>query len=394
MTQSQWVAPSFTKGAVDRAGALLAQNPPDPLLIGQALDVIDNWRSSHSFPLNTFQVRLRDRSAVVCGRPIVAQRLKRTPSIVQKLRRFPTMKLSQMQDIGGARTVLPTINDIYRLRDLLFPGRTRHRLANEKDYVTEPKPSGYRGVHLVYRYHSDRSEVYNGLLVELQLRSRLQHAWATAVETVGTFVGQALNRGRAEPLSSGPGGRRGRQVGIEADRRACAAGAQLRIRDDAERARSGAPDCPVAGRGVPGEAVLPAPSHAGGGHRTSRATRDGRRSRRGGGGDSQAVPRGLAQLRGDLPRSCRWVGGVRQFGERSDPARGRESRVSTQTRSPSLPGRDPDMAGAEAAMYRAARRARERARQAARSAAKARLTTRLDGLRRFIGSFWSFWRRT
>ena len=68
--------------------------------------------------------------------------------------------------------------------------------------------------------------------------------------------------------------------------------------------------------------------------------------------------------------------------------------MSTQTRSPSLPGRDPDMAGAEAAMYRAARRARERARQAARSAAKARLTTRLDGLRRFIGSFWSFWRRT
>ena len=70
--------------------------------------------------------------------------------------------------------------------------RTRHRLANEKDYVKEPKPSGYRGVHLVYRYHSDRSEVYNGLLVELQLRTRLQHAWATAVETVGTFVGQAL----------------------------------------------------------------------------------------------------------------------------------------------------------------------------------------------------------
>ena len=177
---------------MDRAGALLAQNAPNPLLIGQALDVIDNWRSSHSFPLNTFQVRLRDRSGVVCGRPIVAQRLKRTPSIVQKLRRFQTMKLSQMQDIGGARTVLPTIKDIYQLRDLLFGGRSRHKLANEKDYVKEPKPSGYRGVHLVYRYHSDRSEVYNGLLVELQLRSRLQHAWATAVETVGTFVGQAL----------------------------------------------------------------------------------------------------------------------------------------------------------------------------------------------------------
>jgi hypothetical protein len=48
-------------------------------------------------------------------------------------------------------------------------------------------------VHLVYRYFSDKSKTaYNGLKIEMQLRSQFQHAWATAVETVGMFSGQAL----------------------------------------------------------------------------------------------------------------------------------------------------------------------------------------------------------
>ena len=188
-----WAVPAFTRGEVDRAGRLLAQNgvAADPLVIGHALDVIDNWRSSHSFPLNTFQMTLRNRAASICERPIVARRLKRVPSIFAKLRRFPTMKLSQMQDIGGARAVLPGLAEIEALRDL-YRHRTKHRFVGEKDYVKNPKTSGYRSIHIVYRYRSDRKETYNGLHMELQLRTRRQHAWATAVETVGTFLGQSL----------------------------------------------------------------------------------------------------------------------------------------------------------------------------------------------------------
>ncbi len=185
--------PAFTRGEVDRAGRLLAQNgvAADPLVVGHALDVINNWRSSHSFPLNTLQMTLRNRAAKVCRQPIVARRLKRVPSIFAKLRRYPTMKLSQMQDIGGARAVLPGLTEVDALRDL-YRRRMKHRLVGEKDYVRKPKTSGYRSIHLVYRYRSDRKDTYNGLHVELQLRSRRQHAWATAVETVGTFLGQSL----------------------------------------------------------------------------------------------------------------------------------------------------------------------------------------------------------
>lgn len=62
------------------------------------------------------------------------------------------------------------------------------------DYIRHPKSDGYRSYHLVYRYRSESKKhaVYNGQKIEIQVRSRLQHAWATAVETVSTFTGQAL----------------------------------------------------------------------------------------------------------------------------------------------------------------------------------------------------------
>ncbi|MGH9423220.1 MAG: RelA/SpoT domain-containing protein, partial [Thermoanaerobaculia bacterium] len=81
---------------------------------------------------------------------------------------------------------------VRRVRDEYTRSRQQHEFVNEKDYISDPKPSGYRGIHLVYRYRSDRSTEHNGRLVEIQLRSRLQHAWATAVETVGTFLDQSL----------------------------------------------------------------------------------------------------------------------------------------------------------------------------------------------------------
>ena len=46
---------------------------------------------------------------------LVAQRLKRMPTIIDKLDRHPNMKLSTMQDIGGVRAVLPNVKDVYKL---------------------------------------------------------------------------------------------------------------------------------------------------------------------------------------------------------------------------------------------------------------------------------------
>ena len=78
----------------------------------------------------------------------------------------------------------------------------RPECVEKYDYIAHPKSDGYRGVHYVYKYRSGSTPKaeFNSLRIEVQLRSRLQHAWATAVETVSTFTGQALKsnvRGRS-----------------------------------------------------------------------------------------------------------------------------------------------------------------------------------------------------
>ena len=124
--------------------------------------------------------------------PIVAQRIKRLPSIRSKLERLPGMSLARMQDLGGCRAIVSDIDRVAELVDYYRDkSRMKHRLVREDPYVWRPPKSGYRSVHLVYAYNGDTA-TYNGLQIELQLRSKLQHGWATAVETVETFTGQAL----------------------------------------------------------------------------------------------------------------------------------------------------------------------------------------------------------
>src|SRR5699024_10065236 len=131
------------------------------------------------------------QSAKIDANSIVVQRLKRTPSIVGKLKRIQGMKLHRMQDISGCRSVVENVNKVRALRNSIVNSRTRHKLHREDDYISTPKPSGYRGVHLVYKYNGQKP-AYQDYFVEIQLRSRVQHAWATAVEVVEHFTKQAL----------------------------------------------------------------------------------------------------------------------------------------------------------------------------------------------------------
>lgn len=200
-----WTVPQHSKAKVDAAGKALLAGFGDVLTdydgmarYLMALDVISNWRSSHSFPLNTFQNGLRRRGKRIDPAAIPAQRIKRLASINMKLRRFPGLRLSQLQDIGGCRLVLSDVSMVQQIVNTYKTSDIRHKLATADDYIEKPQKSGYRGVHLIYKYESDKSPVYNGLKIELQIRSALQHAWATAVETVGTFLKQSLKSSMGE----------------------------------------------------------------------------------------------------------------------------------------------------------------------------------------------------
>jgi hypothetical protein len=197
-----WVVPQYPRGEIERAGRALVAEHITPDALVNALAIVNNWRSSHSFPLNTMQVGLRAKARQVDSDAVVAQRIKRLSSIEAKLRRFDRMNLARMQDLGGCRAVVSNVSKVGELVGLYEESRIKHKLVRKDDYIANPQASGYRGVHLVYKYFSDRSATYNGLQIELQLRSPLQHAWATAVETVGTFLAQALkaSQGHADWL--------------------------------------------------------------------------------------------------------------------------------------------------------------------------------------------------
>lgn len=183
----------YTKSQAKKAGKLFISNETTEQEKDIALEIINNWRAAHSFPMQTIYVHLR---RVAPYTAIVAQRLKRLHSITQKLTRFPNMSLTSMQDIGGCRIIVENIGEVYAMVDRLKRSRMRHKLKEEYDYISKPKADGYRSYHMVYSYYSDRSPKYNGLFVEIQIRTHIQHIWATAVETMDTFTGDPLKTGK------------------------------------------------------------------------------------------------------------------------------------------------------------------------------------------------------
>ena len=202
---AEWAKRENGKGAIDRAGQLLMEwwtSKEDwPLeKWSPSLRIVQNWRVCHGLPLNVIQAGLRWRIRRVEQNAIVAQRLKRFSSIMNKLAREPDMKLSQMQDLGGCRAILSSVQAVaalYRMYEQPEPHLHEEGSLKCYDYITNPKEDGYRGIHVVARYHPRLAEraSWNGQRIEIQLRTRLQHAFATAVETVTTFTREPLKFG-------------------------------------------------------------------------------------------------------------------------------------------------------------------------------------------------------
>lgn len=178
--------PGGSKKRVSAAGERLRskQNDSEDVL------VIEQWRAAHSSVLNNFATILRARTkALSVSR---AQRLKRLKTIIDKLDRFPKMQLARMDDVAGCRLIFDSIEALRGFRGQLQRARFDHKLRNSDnldkyDYIVRPKVTGYRGVHDIYEYNvrSARNAHLNGLYIEIQYRTLVQHAWATAVEVIG-----------------------------------------------------------------------------------------------------------------------------------------------------------------------------------------------------------------
>lgn len=189
-----WIYPEHPKQKIRIAGDVLRGEKKQNMDYALAEEIMSNWRGSHVFPLNTVQNCVRNLTKQISTDYIIAQRLKRKASIVSKLNRFPKMRLDQIQDIGGCRIILPTIDHIKNLTLKIERNETLN-IRKKSDYITNPKNSGYRSVHLISKY-SGKKEEFKNLQIEIQIRSQIQHCWATAVEIVDTFTDQNLKIGK------------------------------------------------------------------------------------------------------------------------------------------------------------------------------------------------------
>ncbi|WP_246104362.1 GTP pyrophosphokinase [Treponema pectinovorum] len=110
-------------------------------------------------------------------------RIKSPQSISKKLEKknlpmsFEAMT-QNLNDIAGVRVVCPFISDIYRVRESLLK-QPDIKLIKEKDYIKEPKESGYRSLHLVIEIPVYLSENSHEVKVEIQLRTIAMDFWAS-----------------------------------------------------------------------------------------------------------------------------------------------------------------------------------------------------------------------
>ena len=98
-----------------------------------------------------------------------------------------------MDDIAGCRLIFKSEAELEAFRVSLHTAKFRHRRRNaddKYDYIKRPKDTGYRGIHDIYEYdvNSVSGKGSKGLYIELQYRTAIQHAWATAVEMIGVIT--------------------------------------------------------------------------------------------------------------------------------------------------------------------------------------------------------------
>lgn len=111
----------------------------------------------------------------------VTGRVKPVDSIKEKMvrRHVEEDRLEQdMQDIAGLRIMCQFVEDIYQVVDLLRQ-RTDMNILEERDYVTNVKPSGYRSYHIVIEYPVQLVTGEKKILAEIQVRTLAMNFWAT-----------------------------------------------------------------------------------------------------------------------------------------------------------------------------------------------------------------------
>lgn len=147
----------------------------------------DNFLIPYKQAVDELKVKLRGIRAQflkIDGRsPIefVTGRVKPVDSIKEKMvrRHISENRLEEdMEDIAGLRIMCQFVEDIYQVVDLLRK-RTDINILEERDYVHNKKPSGYRSYHIIFEYPVQMLSGEKVILAEIQVRTLAMNFWAT-----------------------------------------------------------------------------------------------------------------------------------------------------------------------------------------------------------------------
>lgn len=163
---------SFTKGEIKRLGERIVASNGE-INTGD-LSLLQEFRTSFSQPLSDTFNKIITIKNNVRQSAIVAFRLKRISTIINKAIREPSMNLSRMGDIAGIRLILENDREVYQALELIQ--KQFKQSGRIRDYIQDPKKIGYRGVHI---YIVD--PVF-GKRLEIQIRTSSHHNWSTLVE--------------------------------------------------------------------------------------------------------------------------------------------------------------------------------------------------------------------
>jgi ppGpp synthetase/RelA/SpoT-type nucleotidyltranferase len=185
---------NISKSKIDKSGLALSKNIyKDEIEFIELEEIFDEYRKAHLLPITETTLELQEWLSNYSHHYYIAQRLKRKPQIISKLQRLH-VRLTQLQDIGGARIIVDDNKEVDRLYQHLLEKIAKQKritMLRTADYRQKGRDiTGYRALHLIF----SRA----GHNLELQIRSRIQHYWAESIERTSVIYGHQLKEQKGD----------------------------------------------------------------------------------------------------------------------------------------------------------------------------------------------------
>ncbi len=166
------------------AGVIMAQARQMMITMVDYRELMTMYACAMKQVRTKFEVLNSDFNVRYQRNPIFAinTRLKKTVSIIDKLsRKHKTFTCKDIEenlfDVAGVRVICSYSDDIYRIADA-FLKQDDVTLIRKKDYIAEPKPNGYRSLHLIVKVPVYFAEARRDMAVEVQIRTIAMDFWA------------------------------------------------------------------------------------------------------------------------------------------------------------------------------------------------------------------------